>query len=498
LPLAEPVPALAFDTASSPAIQPGTNERTFAVLNFGCKANAWDGQALRERLHAAGLAETDPDNPVSAPPDVLVLNSCTVTDTADREALAVLRKMRRRFPAAQIVATGCMADISPAEMLAAAHSSTARPSLLLPTADKLDILARLGLQLPAGTASPVPASAPIDGSIARFEHRSRAFVKIQDGCDLCCAFCIIPQARGMPRSRTPEAIAAEVLALDQAGYREIVLTGIHLGAYGKDFAPDAYFPGSNSAKRGPNLVAELLERLLALPIRARFRISSLEVTELSDHLLDLMAGHPDRLCPHLHLPLQAGDDAILKAMRRWYTTAEFTSAVDRYRRKIPTGALSTDVIVGFPAETDTSFARTMDYIRQIGFSRLHVFPYSPRKKTVASRLPGQRPWRERKQRAAYLRQIGIELSQAYHQSFVGREATVVLEPSPPVRSGTVTHHPSTTTFAGYTEQYIPVRVTAPTAWLRRLARVKLGAALPETAADHVAPALAAEPLELLY
>lgn len=484
LPPPTPARPLPIVTADRP---PSAHGQTFAVFNFGCKANAWDGQALREQLLMAGAREIDPDH---VAPDLVVVNSCTVTDTADREALATLNRIRAAYPQARLIATGCMADIRPDTMLAAAGG--ADRAILLPTQAKPAILEHLGLRpLPAG---PLATTSPTTTTIHHFAHHSRAFVKIEDGCDLCCSFCIIPQARGMPRSRPPAEILREIQHLAVAGYREVVLTGIHLGAYGKDFAPDAHFAGANSAKRGPNRIAELLEQLLALPISVRFRLSSLEVTELDNRLLDLFARHPDRLCPHLHLPLQAGEDGILKAMRRWYTTADFSAAVDRLRRRLPDVAISTDVIVGFPGETRAAFDQTLRYCHDLQFSRLHVFPYSPRQKTIASRLPGHLPWRERRARAAELRQVGIELSTAYHRRFIGREAVAVLERNP--RRGD--HFD----FAGYTEHYVPIRAAAPAALtvpgiaLGRQARVRLNAPLPETLADHLGPALAAEIIEL--
>ncbi len=514
-PVRHPLP-LAGPAAPPPPppelLAPNAGPNTFALLDFGCKTNAWDGREMRAQLLRAGLREVDPE---AARPDVVVVNSCTVTGTADREALAAIRKIRREHPAARIVASGCMADISPDQMLAAARApacvtndtpgraADAEP-LLLPTREKSRLLDHLGLTPADAAEPPVALAAPTASPLelpAGFGH-SRAFVKIEDGCDLCCAFCIIPRARGTPRSRPPEEICAEVERLAAQGFREIILTGIHLGAYGKDFSPGAHFAGANSAKRGPNRVAELLERLIALPTRVRFRISSLEVTEFDEHLLELIAAAPNRICPHLHLPLQAGDDRILKAMRRWYTRADFRAAVDRYRRAVPDGALSTDVIVGFPGEDRAAFENTRRFLSEIAFSRLHVFPYSPREKNVAARLPGQLPWAERKARAADLRALGVELSRAFHAAFIGRSATVVLEPHaaprahaarPGAAAASATHATPAgwSPCAGYTERYIPIRTLAPAAWLRRAVHVRLGSPLPDTAADHLAPALAA-------
>lgn len=380
---------------------------TFAFVTFGCKVNQYESQALRERFAARGLREVE----AAAGADLFVLNTCTVTENAAGEAQSAARRLARRFPFSEIAVTGCAADSHRAEFLG------------LPGVRRV-----AGHDAKAALADdPRLGPADIFGlSISRFDGHTRAFLKVEDGCDLNCSFCIIPQVRGAPLSRPIAQAVEEAKRLVGNGYRELVLTGVHLGAYGKDLG-------------GRPLLAELCERLLAETGVERLRLSSIEANEISDPLIALMAAEP-RFCPHLHVPLQSGDDGVLRAMRRRYNAGQYLAALERVAARVPDPGFTTDVIVGYPGETDAAFEATLDVCRRAGLHRLHVFPYSRRRGTEAALRPDL-PHRVKKERRRRAERLGAELGEAYARRFLGREVRVLLE-----ADGT-----------GYTERYLKAR-----------------------------------------
>lgn len=394
--------------------------KTLSLVTFGCKVNQYESQAIRERFSRRGWRVVPPE----AGADLYIVNTCGVTAVAVAEARRTVRRLARRFPSAEFTITGCAAD----------ETSRNLPGVrrVVPQAAK----ASLGLPT-EGT----PASV-FDLSIDRFDGHARAFLKVQDGCSQGCSFCIIPRLRGASRSRPIRDALEEGRRLIDAGHLEIVLTGVHLGSYGRDLA-------------GRSLLPDLIEGMLGLPGLGRLRLSSLEAFEVSESLLDLMAREP-RVCPHLHLPLQSGDDSILQAMRRRYTVAEFLAACERATTRIPDLALTTDVIVGFPGETEEQFARTLDVCRTVGFSRIHVFPYSRREGTEAARLPDL-PGGLKKERLHRLERLGRDLAEAFARRFLGRTVEVLME-----RDGT-----------GYTERYLRARVSGPPGGLVRARAVRM-------------------------
>ena len=403
--------------------------KTFAFMTFGCKVNQYESQALRERFAARGLAEVPPESGA----DVVVVNTCTVTETATAEAQRVVRRLARRFPWSEITVTGCAADSHRAEFLG------------IPGVRRVVGHERKAALADDPRLSPEDTAPSIfDLSISRFDGHSRAFLKVEDGCDLNCSFCIIPKVRGTASSRPLESAVDEARRLVGNGYREIVLTGVHLGSYGKDLS-------------GRPMLADLVERLLAVPGLGRLRLSSLEANELSDPLLDLMAAEP-RFCPHLHLPLQSGDDEVLRAMRRRYNSRQFEAACDRVKERVADPGLTTDVIVGFPGESDRHFENTIGLCRRVGFSRIHLFPYSRRRGTDAARLPDL-PGRVKKERLHRLERLAAELTEAYARRFLGREVQVLVEED-----------------GGYTERYLKAHVPgAPNTIVRaRVERVEHG------------------------
>jgi threonylcarbamoyladenosine tRNA methylthiotransferase MtaB len=403
-----------------------------AVVTFGCKVNQYESQALQERLRGAGYDVVGPDDDA----EVYLLNTCTVTETAYAEAARTVRRIHRRRPDAEIAVTGCAADSNRDEFLrmpgvrrVVVHDEKSALPLLLDD-PRLDI----------GDLKP----SIFDLRISGFEGHTRAFLKIQDGCDLRCSFCIIPKVRGANVSRPFEEAVEEARRLAAAGYREIVLTGVHVGSFGKDSA-------------GRSLIPDLVERLLAIPGLARVRLSSIEANEVDDRLIDAMAGSGGRFCPHYHVPLQSGDAGVLRDMRRRYGPDQFLRTVDRIREKVDEPSFTTDVIIGFPTETDAAFERTLDLCRRVGFSRIHIFPYSPRRGTDASSLPDL-PSGVKKERHARLQALATTLTAAYCEKFVHREVDVLIE------------EPG----QGYTERYL--RATVPGRHSNELVRTRVFAA----------------------
>ncbi|HTV88175.1 MAG TPA: tRNA (N(6)-L-threonylcarbamoyladenosine(37)-C(2))-methylthiotransferase MtaB [Stellaceae bacterium] len=370
------------------------------IVTFGCRLNALESAAIGRAAGAAGLA------------DAVIINTCAVTAEAERQARQAIRRMRRERPAARIIVTGCAATLAPAR-----YAALGDVDLVLDNAAKLQAESyAIEIPPPPGLSGP-PGSAPAarqDGSISG-ARRTRAYLQVQQGCDHRCTFCIIPYARGPSRSLPPAAIIAEARRLIAAGCPEIVLTGVDLTAYGADLL------------ERPAL-GDLVRRLLAaVPELTRLRLSSLDPAEIDDGLWGLVADEP-RLLPHLHLSLQAGDDLILKRMKRRHSRAAAVAAARRARALRPDIALGADLIAGFPTETEDMFRRSLDLIDECGIAFLHVFPYSPRPGTPAARMPPVDPAIVR-ERARQLRQAGAAALAAELARRVGGESDVLIERS---------------------------------------------------------------------
>jgi threonylcarbamoyladenosine tRNA methylthiotransferase MtaB len=403
--------------------------KTFAFVTFGCKVNQYESQALRERFARRGLAEVGAERGA----DLFVINTCTVTETATAEAQRTVRRLARRFPFAEITVTGCAADSHKQEFLGLPGVRR------VVTHDEKASLCDDPRLSPTDTAPSI-----FDLEISRFDRHTRAFLKVEDGCDLNCSFCIIPKVRGTAQSRPLQSAVDEAKRLVANGYKEIVLTGVHLGSYGKDHASRSLLP-------------DLIERLLGVAGLARLRLSSIEANEISDPLIALMAAEP-RFCPHLHLPLQSGDDEVLRAMRRRYNSRQYLAACDRVSERVADPSFTADVIVGFPGETDAQFENTLEVCRRAGFSRIHIFPYSRRRGTDAALLPDL-PGRLKKERLHRLERLAEELTGTYARRFLGREVEVLVEED-----------------GGYTERYLKAHVAgAPNTVVRaRVERVEDG------------------------
>lgn len=370
------------------------------ILTFGCRLNAYESEVMRGHADQAGIDNT------------IVVNTCAVTAEAERQARQAIRKARRNRPDAKIIVTGCAAQINPA-----AYAEMPEVDQVIGNEEKLRPGAFGGdARILVNDIMSVTETAGhmVDGGIDDFTGRTRAFVQVQTGCDHRCTFCIIPFGRGNSRSVPIGEIVGQVRKLVEAGYKEVVLSGVDITSFGPDL------PGT------PTL-GQMIRRLLALvPELQRLRISSIDCIEMDEDLFHLIAEEP-RLMPHFHLSLQAGDNMILKRMKRRHSREEAIALADRIRDLRPEAVFGADLIAGFPTETEEMFQNTLDIVDECGLTYLHVFPYSERDGTPAARIPNKVPKAERKSRAARLRAKGEERLAAYLQSRVGQTETVLIE-----------------------------------------------------------------------
>ncbi|MBT8041712.1 MAG: tRNA (N(6)-L-threonylcarbamoyladenosine(37)-C(2))-methylthiotransferase MtaB [Pontiella sp.] len=396
----------------------GKQPESYLVNVLGCKVNQYDAQQIEQLLECYGLnkAETSDDA------DIIVVHTCGVTAAATQKSRQAIRRMQRDNPLAQVIVTGCAAEDELTRV-------DQEPVFRIPAG--ADWLQRLAEQL---DTLAMPVSHNVDGietdtfTISRFGEHTRAFLKVQDGCDIGCSFCIIPQLRKEPRDKAIEDAVREATELTRAGYREIVVTGVSVGLYGR---------GRDSS------LAELLRHLAEIPDMGRIRLSSLHPGELTDELLEVWASSPN-IMPHLHLSLQSGSNAVLHAMRRGYDSEEYYNAVERARAALDNPAFTTDVIVGFPGETDTYFEESYAFCQKVGFSQMHVFTYSPRPKTMAAKMSNQINGAVATKRSRKLQELGQRMALDYHRQFIDRKIDVLVER---VKDGSAT---------GYSAHYIPV------------------------------------------
>lgn len=394
--------------------------KSVAFLTLGCKVNQIETQSMSELFRRAGyeIKEFGEDA------DIYVINTCSVTAVGEKKSRQQIRRAHRINPGAVIAVTGCYAQLAPEDIAAIEGVG-----LVVGTKDRQNIVT-MAEEAAASYARERKATSKVGnirethefeelivdddvkGDIAPHQ-RTRAFIKIQEGCENFCTYCIIPYTRGPLRSRHLDSIRSEAKRLAEEGYQEIVLTGIHLGAYGRDF------------KDGTTL-ADAVETILQEKSFARVRLSSLESVEVDERLLTMMKNEP-RFAPHLHLPLQAGSDEILRRMNRHYNTAEFIDLTERLRKEVPSLALTTDIIVGFPGETEELFAETLKNAELIGFSKIHVFPYSVRPGTPAATMPNQVPEPVKKERVHRLEAVGERTAAKFRQSSVGCVKEVLIE-----------------------------------------------------------------------
>ncbi|GHT45578.1 tRNA (N(6)-L-threonylcarbamoyladenosine(37)-C(2))- methylthiotransferase MtaB [Planctomycetales bacterium] len=425
----------------------------FRLYTLGCKVNYYETEFLRAGLLRLGYREV-PNDSIA---DLVVVNTCTVTAESDAKSRKVIRRLIKENPGAEVVVMGC--------------SATRQPDLILQIngvsqvlTDKQQIPLFLSglskgqggelnltnqklsgcLSLQGGTKCGEQNSAnPLENfrtkiivdHIETFGNRHRAFVKVQDGCIVGCSYCIIPKVRPVLKSRPIDEVLTEINALVQNGYREIVLTGIHLGHYGVDL-PD---------KSNKTPLAELVRNIVQVDERFRIRLSSLEAVEVSDELIDTMLAYPDRICPHLHLSMQSGSDAVLKRMKRRWLREPFIERCETIAKRFDRLALTTDVIVGFPGETDEDFAATCDAVERLRFSKVHIFRFSPRESTEAAAFMDRVSSTIQKKRAAQLGLIADRLRKEFEAECTGMPETVLTE----------------TEFTGTTSRYLEVRFDKP-------------------------------------
>jgi len=434
--------------------------RAAAITNVGCKVNQAEMDAVERLLRTRGV-EIAPDG---AGADIHLVNTCTVTAIADDKSRKAVRRARRASPAATVIVTGCSVQVGRASF--AALDPAAR---LIANEDKDGLLAEierlLGTQPLPGDGPPGPPQ-PLDGALptlagvemegiadgrARID-RTRAYIKVQDGCSFFCTYCIIPRARGAERSLAPGTVLADVRRALAAGHREIVLTGINIGTY-----------DGGRSERGPRgarvraalTLAGLVRRILAETPVDRIRLSSIEPQHLDDDLLAAWTGEGAGRClPHVHLPLQSGDDGVLRRMGRRYATVDYVRVVERVRAAIPGVAIHADVIAGFPGEDDAAFARSLAFLRGLDPAGLHVFRYSARPGTPAARMAGQVPHAIRKERAAQLLDQAAAARRRYAARAVGHRRTVLFEEPADAREPGAG-------WVGHAEDYVIVRTAGP-------------------------------------
>ncbi len=364
-----------------------------ALGTLGCKLNQAETERLTRELLEAGHVVVD----IEAAADVYILNTCTVTRTADAKCRAWIRQAHRGNPEARLVITGCYAQRMPEEL-----ARMEAVSVVAGNNQKPDLLSLLrAADIHPASASENAVSPPL---------RTRSFIKIQDGCDRACAYCIVPLVRGREKSRPADDVIVEVKTRTAEGYREVVLTGTEVGAY-----------------RGEVELPGLLERVLAETGISRLRLSSLQPQEVTPELIKVW--QDERLCPHFHLCLQSGSDSVLRRMKRGYSTADFGRVVRMIRDSVPDVSITTDVIVGFPGESEAEFSESLDFCRDTGFARIHVFPHSSRPGTDASIMAGQVAAGEKKKRSQKMLALARDSADAFRRQFISRTMPVLWEAS---------------------------------------------------------------------
>lgn len=420
---------------------------TVAFYTLGCKVNFYDTEAIWQLFKNEGYEQVD----FEATADVYLINTCTVTNTGDKKSRQIIRRAVRRNPDAVVAVTGCYAQTSPAEIMAIEGVD-----LVIGTQDREKIMTFVN-QI-QGDRKPVNAVRNImktrdfeELDVPDFSERTRAFLKIQEGCNNFCTFCIIPWSRGLSRSRAPQSVLDQAKQLVASGYKEIVLTGIHTGGYGDDM-------------ENYNLTSLLwdLDKIEGLE---RIRISSIEASQIDDAMIDVL-NRSSKMCRHLHIPLQAGEDSVLKRMRRKYTTAEFAEKINRLHQAMPGVAITTDVIVGFPGETEEMFESGFRFMEELKFAEMHVFPYSKRTGTPAARMDEQVDDEVKNERVHKLIDLSEKMQLAYAKQYLGQVLDVIPERD-------YKGAPGTGLVMGYTDNYIQVVFNGSESMIGKLCRVKI-------------------------
>ena len=402
-------------------------DKTLASLTLGCKVNMYDTEAMVEILvnHGCSIVEFDKKA------DIYLINTCTVTNFGDKKSRQILRKAHRLNPDAVIVACGCYSQVEP-EKVAAIEGV----NIVLGTQDRIRIAEFICQYLEGKRQADFVSNISNrrefeDLSVNNMGDKTRAYLKIQEGCDRFCTYCIIPYARGPVRSRAPESVLAEARRLSDNGFKEIVLTGIHIASYGKDI-------------KSTNL-CEILKQIHEIEKIKRIRFSSIEPNVVTNEFLETISALP-KICDHFHLSLQSGCDRTLQAMNRRYTAAEYLESVNKLRHIMPNAGITTDIIVGFPGESDEDFQQSLDFVKKAELSRIHVFPYSAKTGTKAAVMADQIPSALKEERASIMGLVGEELANDFAKKHVGKDLSVLFE-----------RNISENIYEGHSTNYISVR-----------------------------------------
>jgi threonylcarbamoyladenosine tRNA methylthiotransferase MtaB len=379
-----------------------------AIVTLGCKVNQFESEAMTEALEREGweLVPFGPDV------DCTIINTCVVTSRAEAGSRRWIHRARRTNPKGLVLAVGCFPQIDPNGIISLGADGVAGNQEKAFIAEIVEEIQR-GKKSVVRVGDVMRAEMPSALQVTRFRHHTRAFLKIQDGCNARCSYCIVPLARGRSRSIPPAPVLASLKGLKEAGYQEVVLAGIHLGAYGLDLEPRT-------------TLLELLHQIEAGETSGRIRLSSLEPQEVTPELVSLIASS-QKICPHLHLPLQSGADEVLGRMKRPYTGAFFRDLVLNISERIPHAAIGADVMVGFPGEDEAAFRQTYDLLQELPLSYLHCFPFSPRPGTQAAGMPSQVGERAKKERVQTLRGLSKEKRTAFYSRFINQPLTLLIE-----------------------------------------------------------------------
>ncbi len=424
--------------------------KSVAFYTLGCKVNHYETEAMMDKFKSKGYQLKDYDDIA----DIYVINSCTVTIQAASKSRKYARRAKRKNEDAKVIMVGCYPQVDENEV-----SQIEEIDYIMGTSGKSNIVGLIEDKISGENKDKLLKNNLNYEKFSEFEEMSikdlsettRAYIKIQEGCNQFCSYCIIPYARGKMRSRDKDNIINEVTKLiTQKGVKEIVLTGIHLGSYGIE-------------KNDKYALVKLIEELSKIKGLKRIRLSSIEVTEVNDRLLNLIKQN-EKVCPHLHLPLQSGSNKILEKMNRPYTKEEFREKVNKFRENIFDLAITTDVIVGFPGETIKEFRETYDFIKEIGFSRLHVFPFSRRENTPAYEMKPRVRGNIKNKNAGRIRKLNKKLMSKFNNKFLGEYKKIIIEDNTDRKTGLYT---------GYTDNYIKVLVDAKEDDIEKLKKVKL-------------------------
>ena len=440
--------------------------KTFSIDTLGCKVNQYETQQILHLLGQLGLDHID----TADKPDMVVVNTCCVTNTASAKSRQYIRKALKLSPDADIVVCGCLPLIETGQIpisgknlhlvknrtnLAKTLTQLVNGQVLALDSQSLQI-SQDGAIKPENTPiskhkSPI---SPKLSELTSFKGHTRAFLKIQDGCDGYCSYCIVPKTRPIVQSKSQQSILQEAQALINAGHKEIVITGIFLGAFGQPTVRRNKWPDNRNCE-----FANLLEKIAQIPNLHRIRLSSIEPGDVTPRLLDILCKYPN-IMPHLHLPLQSGSPEILKKMCRQYTIDEFTKTADLVKSRLEKPAITTDIIVGFPGETNSDFQQTVDLARHVGFAKMHVFPFSSHQDTPAAKMPKPVHNETVKHRSQVLRDLDNELGCQFRRQFIGQTATVLIEDT-------------CSRLAGRCERYFMVSIENPTKNLKKNDLVKV-------------------------